>query len=356
LAPSDLNSRSPDPPSRERYARQVLFPALGAAGQARLRASRLLVVGCGALGSRAAEDLARAGAGGLRLVDRDAVEWSNLHRQIGYEEADARAGALKAEALAAHLRRVNGEVAVEAYAVDFNSRNALQLAAGCDLLLDGTDNLPARFLINDVSYRLRVPWIYAGAVGEAAHVQFFSGGAGPCLRCQLPEMPPPGSLPTCDTAGVIGPAAALAAAWQAALALRYLVERDAAALAGRKAMFSAWEGEARFAAVAADPGCSVCAGGRFEALGGREAERATVLCGRKAVQVLPAAGAEAGLDLARLAARLRALGTVEERPRLLRFATAEGPVLTIFPDGRVIVDGLTEPAQALSLYARLIGQ
>jgi adenylyltransferase/sulfurtransferase len=352
----DEKSSASPASSTDRYARQVLFAPLGAEGQRRLQASRLLIVGCGALGSHAAEYLARSGAGSLRLVDRDVVEWSNLHRQLGYEEADAREHSAKAEVLAAHLARVNSEVAVEAHTRDFNYTNALQLAAGCDLLLDGTDNLPARFLLNDVSYRLGVPWIYAGAVGSAAHVQFFSGKEGPCLRCQLPELPPPGTLPTCETAGVIAPACGAAASWQAALALRYLAERDASLLAGRKAMFSLWEAEARIVAAAPDPGCAVCAGRRFETLDGRGADRATLLCGRGAVQVLPAAKETPPLDLAALAARLRSLGRIEARPHSIRLNASAGFTLTLFGDGRALFDGLTDPARARSLYDRWIGQ
>jgi adenylyltransferase/sulfurtransferase len=343
-----------DRPER-RYRRQVLFAPLGEAGQARLAAARVLIVGAGALGSHAAEYLARAGVGRLRVVDRDLVEWSNLHRQIGYDEADASTGRPKAEALAARLARVNAAVEVEARVRDWNYTNALALAEGCDILLDGTDNLPARFLLNDVSYRTGTPWIYAGAVGASSHVQLFSGAAGPCLRCQLPELPPPGALATCDTAGVIGPAAGAAASWQAAWALRYLVERETSALAGRKAVFSLWEPEARIVSARADPSCPVCSGRRFEALEGRGSERAHVLCGRRAVQVLPAAG-QGRLDLGAAAARLEALGPTEERGLLVRTRAADGVTLTLFDDGRAIFDGLTDPARARTLYARFVGQ
>src|SRR5262245_16890424 len=169
---------SPDP-GPERYARQALFAPLGEAGQVRLARSRVLVAGCGALGTHAAELLARAGVGSLRLVDRDLVEWSNLHRQGGFEEAHARQGKPKAEALRGWIGRNNSTVRVDARVAELNAGTALDLASGCDLLLDGTDNLPARFLLNDLSYRLRIPWIYAGAVGAEAHIQLISGTGGP---------------------------------------------------------------------------------------------------------------------------------------------------------------------------------
>ncbi|MBI4601327.1 MAG: ThiF family adenylyltransferase [Planctomycetes bacterium] len=341
--------------SSGRYSRQVLFKPLGPEGQARLAASRVLVAGCGALGTHAAELLARAGVGELRLVDRDIVEWSNLHRQAGFEEAHAREGAPKADALASWLRRVSSEVRVDARVAELNAATALDLAAGCDLILDGTDNLPARFLLNDLSYRLGVPWIYAGSIGAEAHVQLFSGTEGPCLRCQVPELPPPGTLATCDTAGVIGPAAALAASWQAALALRWLAEGDALALAGRKAVLLPWALQARVVRVLADPDCPVCARRELGALEGAGAERSTVLCGRRAVQVLPASGGRGTIDLGAAAARLAHLGTVERRERFLRLSAPDF-TLTLFADGRALFDGLTDPVRARSLYTRLVGQ
>jgi adenylyltransferase/sulfurtransferase len=339
-----------------RYSRQILFAPVGEEGQKRLREARVLIVGCGALGSHSAEQLARAGVGALRLVDRDVVEWSNLQRQSGFEESDARARGLKVEALAARLSRVNSEVALEIHPVDFNFTNALDLAAGADLILDGTDNLPSRFLLNDVSYRLQAPWIYAGAIGGTGHVQFYSGKEGPCLRCQLDELPVPGTLATCDTGGILGPAAGVAASWQAALALRYLSERDPQALAGKKALLSPWDLSARVVLAQADPECPVCAQGRFDALEGEGSGSITALCGREAVQVVPSKKRREGIDLGALARRLEGVGSLERRARFLRLRMEEGVILTLFEDGRAIFDGLTDTARARSLYARYVGE
>ena len=339
----------------ERFSRQQLFAPIGPEGQKRLHDSRVLVVGCGALGSHAAEHLVRAGVGHLRLVDRDIVEWSNLHRQVGYTEDDAQRGRPKATALAAHLRRLRGDAVIDAETRQFDFANALDLAEGCHVFLDGSDNLPTRFLLNDLSYKLGVPWIYAGAIADSAHAQFFSGTSGPCLRCQLPELPPPGSLPTCDTAGVIAPAAAVAASFQVAWALRFLVERNADGLARRKSIVRLWSPEARVVHVDPDPGCSVCVHGRFDTLAGERRERAAVLCGRDTVQVLPAA-VGASVDFEQLAARLAALGHVERLDGLLRLRSPTGYTLTIFDDGRALFSGLTDPGQARNLYARFVGQ
>jgi len=344
----------PAPAPGGRYSRQAIFAPLGAEGQARLESSRVLIVGCGALGSRSAELLARAGVGLLRLVDRDVVELSNLHRS-GFDEADARAGTPKAEALARRLGLANSTVILEPRVQEFAPATALDLCQGIDLVLDGLDNVPTRFLLNDASLRLGLPWIYCGVVGETGHAQLFLPGAGPCLRCILPHLSAAGELPTCDTAGVLGPAVSAIASFQAAMALRCLAGgRDAAlALAGLQVRLGVWSPAAAISRTVQDPECPACAGGSLEFLAGGSLEDATVLCGRSAVQVRPASG-PASLDLPSLAARLRPLGSVEEGRFLLRFDPG-GHRMTIFADGRAIIEGTTDPTRARALHARYVG-
>lgn len=336
-----------------RYHRQELFFTDGRNAQERLKRARVLIVGCGALGTVSAEQLTRAGVGHLRIVDRDVVEWTNLHRQIGFTEKDAQARDPKVDALQRHLAQINSEIEVDARAVDFNFANALQLATDCDLLLDGLDNLQSRFLLNDVSYRLGIPWIYCGAIGGDGHVQYFSGREGPCLRCQLPELPPAGTIPTCDTHGVVAPATGVAASWQSGLALKHLTNPHDTSLAGQKAILSPWRGEARVVTAEPDPDCAVCVDGKFEFLTESRADRVTQLCGRKAVQVLPP-DANTGFDLDRVAERLQRLGHLQRFPQLLRFQS-EDFLLTLFADGRAVFDGLTDRDLARSLYARFVG-
>ena len=339
----------------DRYSRQALFAPLGREGQRRLKAASVLVVGCGALGTHSAEHLARAGVGRLRLVDRDVVEVSNLHRQSGFTEADAREGAPKAAALAGHLSRVNSEVLLEPLVASFDFTTALAHSAEIDLIVDGSDNVPTRFLQNDVSLRNRIPWVYGGAVGEIGHAQFFFPERGPCLRCVLRDVPPAGELATCDTAGVLGPAAAAIGSFQAAMALRYLAggARELPGLIGRQVRLGVWSLGAAISLVERDPGCPACGAGNLEFLDGRLGEAATVLCGRNAVEVRPA-GPPAALSLAALAERLRPLGEVDLRRFLLRFRAVDA-ALTIFPDGRAIVEGTTDPDRAKALHARYIG-
>ncbi len=348
---------SPNPASsrEERYSRQILFPRLGENGQARLRRSRILIVGCGALGSHAAEHLARAGVGTLLLVDRDIIEFSNLHRQATFTEADAREGKPKAIALAEHLGGINSDVSLDPRVTNFDFTNAARIAEGSDLILDGSDNVLTRFLINDLSLASKIPWVYGGAVGEIGHAQFFFPGHGPCLRCLLPDLPAPGELETCDTAGVIGPAPAAIASFQAAMGMRFLSggAAELPSLTSKQVRIGLWSLSTTLSSVQPDPQCPACAGGRLDFLEGRAGEGAAVLCGRKAVQVLPASSPEE-IDLDSLAGRLRSLGDVILMKYFLRFKTGE-VTMTIFPDGRALIEGTTDPGRARALHARYVG-
>src|SRR5579872_6214308 len=204
----------------ERYSKQLLFSPIGEAGQRRLLAGRALLCGCGALGSVVAETLVRAGVGFLRIVDRDFVELSNLQRQVLFEERDVEERLPKAVAAAEKLKRINSTVQIESMVADIDSTNVLRLFDGIDLVLDGSDNFELRFLVNDASLETGVPWIYAGVI--AAHGQMmpiFPGRSG-CLRCLIDRVPDPGSMETCDTAGVLGPAVQVIASLEAVEAIK----------------------------------------------------------------------------------------------------------------------------------------
>lgn len=323
----------------------------GPAGQARLEASTAAVVGVGATGGAIAEALVRAGVGRVRLIDRDVVELSNLHRQVLFDEADAAAGLAKAEAGAARLARLNHEVALEPLVTDLGPDNALELIAGADLVLDGTDNFATRLVLNDACLSRGVPWVYAGVVGTTVHGFPVVPGRTACFRCYLPELPPPGAAETCETAGVLGPAVLVGAGFAAAEGLKLL---GGGPPAEGLLVVDVWTREARRLALPRDPDCAACAG-RYEHLAA-PGQREVRLCGRDAV-MLRAPGSSAP-DLVRLAGRLEGLGRLEARGRhLLRFVPArdEGHTLTVFADGRAIVSGTQDPARARSLYARWVG-
>jgi adenylyltransferase/sulfurtransferase len=335
-----------------RYSRQELFDGLGREGQARVRQARVLVVGAGALGSALAEMMVRTGVGELRLVDRDYVEASNLQRQSLYDEEDAERGLPKAVAAEARLRRINSDVRVAGIVADLGADNAPELLRGTDLVLDGTDNFETRFLLNDLCVREGIPWVYGACVGAYGLALAVRPGVTPCLRCVLQEMPAPGSGPTCDTAGVIAPIVHVVAGLQAAEALKLLAGRTEVLLPGLVTI-DLWTGLFSVMDLAAHkPSCPACVEGRYEYLAGPGAAASAVLCGRDAVQVRPARGGP--LDLAALAARLAPLGRVRRNEHLLRFEGA-GAELAVFLDGRAIVKGVKDAAEARSVYARFVG-
>ena len=335
-----------------RYSRQELFQGIGREGQARLAAARVLVVGCGALGSASSEALVRAGVGALTVVDRDLVETSNLQRQSLFDEQDALQGLPKAVAAQARLERLNSEVRVRGRVLDVGAAEARALVAEADLVIDGSDNFELRYLLNDACLELGRPWIYGACVGSYGLVLTVRPGQGPCLRCVMGDRPQPGTSPTCDTAGVIGPIVQTVAALQVAEALKLLAGHPEALLAGLVSV-DLWTGSFEVLDSSLQPPhCPACTQQRYDYLNEGPAAGAFELCGRDAVHVRAPAGA--WLDLGALELRLAPLGAVKRNPYLLRFSAAEAE-LVVFDDGRAIVKGLSDPARARALYARYVG-
>jgi len=338
----------------ERYSRQVRYAALGAAGQERLASATVAVMGCGALGSAAAMALVRAGVGRVRLIDRDVPEVSNLPRQVLYDEDDVAARLPKAVAAAARLRRCNSVCRVDPVVVDLTPDTVDSALGGVDLVVDGTDNFEARFLVNEFACRERIPWVHGGAIGAEGRVMAVVPGVTACLRCLVPDPPAPGTLPTCDTAGVLGPAALVVGAVQAAEAIKIL--SGAADRVGHRLLAcDLWEGQWRSIDLSglAAVGCPTCRGGDYPWLEGREGSRAAVLCGREAVQIAPRPGTVVDLDA--LATRMAAVGTVAANPWIVRFQTADGLEVSVFRDGRAIVSGTRDEARARGVVARWLG-
>jgi molybdopterin-synthase adenylyltransferase len=335
-----------------RYHRQMLLPQIGATGQDRLAKSRAVLIGCGALGCLLADQLVRAGLGHLRIVDRDVVELTNLQRQTLFDEADARNGLPKAVAAANRLRAINSEVVIEPVVLDLHAVNAEEVI-GADLILDGTDNAETRYLLNDVAVKKGVPWVYGACVGMEGRMMAVRPGRTPCLRCLFPTPPAPGSLPTCDTSGILGPVAAMVASMQATAAIQLLIGAEPP---NQMMSIDGWGG--RFHATPMEgpvENCPACARRRFDYL----AQRTRVpvaLCGRNAVQVQPAASGGT-FAFEAVASKLKSVGQVERTPYLLRCTLEESAALrlTLFTDGRMIVHGTTDLDQARSIYARYVG-
>jgi molybdopterin-synthase adenylyltransferase len=336
----------------ERYSRQILFPEIGTAGQERLLASRVLIVGCGALGASHAEMLARAGVCKLRIVDRDFVEFTNLQRQTLFKESDAAERLPKAIAAKKRIAEINSETEVEAIIADVNNSNVESLLDGCDLVLDGTDNFQVRYLLNDACVKHGKTWIYGAAVSSYGTTMTIIPGETPCLRCIFDEMPDAGSSPTCDTAGVIMPIIATVSATQVSEALKILVG-DAASLHSSLMQFDVWANDRqRIKLGEPNPDCKTCGRRIFEFLDAESQEFSAVLCGRNAVQIAPPQ--KTGLDLPALAEKLRNIGEVKQNEYLVRFTPGENEV-TVFSDGRAIVKGTDDISAARSLYAKYIG-
>jgi molybdopterin-synthase adenylyltransferase len=340
------------PAAGSRYSRQELFAGIGPEGQARIRSARALVVGCGALGSSLAEMMARAGVGVLTLIDRDYVEESNLQRQSLFDEADAARGMPKAVAAEAKLRAVNSDVRVRGIVADLSTENADELLAGADIVLDGTDNFEARFLVNDVCVRERIPWVYGACVGAYGLALLVRPGVSPCLRCVLEEMPAPGSGPTCDTAGVVAPIVHVVAGIQAGEALKVLAGRLESFLPGVVSV-DLWQGLFEVMDLRGRaPWCPACTEGRYDYAVKGAAGASAVLCGRDAVQIRAPRGTR--VDLAALASRLAGAGSVTANEHLVRFVGADAE-LVVFGDGRAIVKGVRDAAQARGVYAKYVG-
>lgn len=333
----------------------MLFAGIGVDGQRRLRQARILVCGCGALGGAVADGLTRAGVGFLRLVDRDFVELSNLQRQVLFDEDDVTRGLPKAIAAANRLGRVNSEVQLDPIVADIDPGNMLGFARDVDLIIDGMDNFETRFLINDAALELGKPWIYAGCLGSHGQVLPIIPGQTACLRCLLGDLPGPAETETCDTAGVLGPAISVIASLEVTLALK-LICQGLSAVTEQMAVVDVWDPSLRLmrtAGLRSQADCPACVHGRRDWLRGDRSSRSTVLCGRNAVQITPPE--KRALVLADFAQRLATVGTVSQNPFLLRVDLPEERRITLFPDGRAIVQGTSDPAVARSLYARYVG-
>jgi len=338
---------------RSRYARQIRFAPFGVEGQQRLLASRALVVGCGALGSVIANTLARAGVGHLRIVDRDFLELNNLQRQVLYDEDDVAAGLPKAIAARNRLVKINSQIEIDAVVADVDPTNIERLLAGVDCLVDGTDNFETRFLLNDAAVKLGIPWIYGGCLGAEGQTLTVLPGETPCLRCLMPDPPPPGSSPTCDSAGILATIIGVIASWEASEAIKILSgHREAASRVWT--VLDLWDNTARQIKLAGAKGadCPCCVKREFPWLAGQRGSHTAILCGRNAVQ-LSFPGREA-VSLDQLADKLAAVGQVTKNKYLVRAAIGEYQ-LTVFPDGRAVIGGTEDIAEARSMYAKFVG-
>ncbi|HSW38887.1 MAG TPA: ThiF family adenylyltransferase [Acidobacteriota bacterium] len=335
---------------RHRYARQAVLGVIGNAGQEKLAESTVLVVGCGALGSTQAELLARAGLGRLIIVDRDVLELHNLQRQLLFDEGDVRERLPKAVAAARRLRAINSDIVIEDVVADVTPDNIAELLRPADLIIDGTDNFETRYLLNDAAVRESKPYVYGGVLGTEGAVMAVRPDRGPCLCCVFPDPPDAQNLPTCETQGVLNTAVAWVAALQVTETIKLLLHPSGADF--KLHALDVWSGTARAFEARRNENCVCCGKRNFDFLSGKRGSASTVFCGRNAVQVTPEQRTTP--DFKKLGERLAPFGSVTVNGLVLEFTFGEQRMI-VFPDGRVLVIGTTDTAEARSLVARYIG-
>lgn len=324
----------------------MLLPEIGPAGQKKLGRSTAVVIGCGALGTHALSLLVRAGVGKVRVVDRDVIEESNLQRQTLFSEEDI--GRAKAKVAEERLGAVNSEIHIEGLVADVSFANVQSIVRDATVVVDATDNMDTRFLVNDACVKLGIPWVYGGAVGTTGMVMPIVP-RGPCLRCVFAFPPPPGELPTCDTVGIINTLPSVIASLEVTEAFKIMLGKEPL----KELMFvDVWHGEIQHIRVMRNPECECCGKRNFEFLQAKRRKFVASLCGRNAVQIVPSRPLRGGLEPLRK--KLSKLGRTETVDGLLKFR--DGKVdLTVFPDGRTIVANTTDIAKAKTVFSKYVG-
>jgi len=322
------------------YQRQQLF--LGKSAQDKLFRSKVVLIGCGALGSNIGVNLARAGIGNITVVDRDMVEEENLGtHNYTYSEI----GLPKAIALKENILCINRQIKVNAVVADINNKNIWEFVRGKDLIIDGTDNFQIRFLINDACVKSKVPWVYGSCVKSIGSVAVFYP-KGPCFRCVFPRMP--SRLETCDTAGILSTLPSTIASIQVAEAIKLLI--------GRKTeqnvlFYDCMKQTLDKVALKKNSKCKTCSKHSYEFLKSKTRET-TVMCGKAIVQISP----KRPLEIKELINRLQNVDVeiIGGNLYLMSFKV-KNYVITVFEDGRALVKGTSDEKTAKSLYSRYVG-
>ena len=337
-----------------RYIRQEIFSEIGIKGQEKIRKSTCVIVGLGALGSVSAELLARAGIGKLILIDRDIVELSNLQRQSLFDESDV--GKPKALAAKEKLNKINSEVKIDFFIDDLNSNNINKIISinkknnkitknrknTVDLILDCTDNLETRFLINDFSIKNKIPFIYSSAVGSKGYVFDVVPDETPCLRCFLKEA---SQLDTCETFGVLNTITNLISSIQANEAIKILLNKN---FEKDLLFFDIWKNELLKIKINKSKNCTCCVKNNFEYLGGKKSSRIVKLCGDNIYQIKAKSIDQKQFN--NLKNKLKKIGKVVDFCYCINFNKS----LTIFNDGRALIKANDEK-EAKSLYSKFVG-
>jgi adenylyltransferase/sulfurtransferase len=334
---------------RNRYSRQTMFNCIGEQGQLKLAKSSAVIMGCGALGCNAANLLVRAGVGRVRIIDRDFVEYPNLHRQTLFTENDVKDRLPKAVAAKRRLQEINSLVEVEGIVADVNFSNIERFCAGMDVILDGLDNLETRYLVNDVSQKLRIPYIYGGAIASIGMTMSIIPGFTPCFRCVFPDLPPHGAVPTCETEGVLGPITTVISSLEATEALKVLGGSD---LVNKDLItFDVWDISFERTPIERNKDCPSC-NGRYEFLEKKSRFIKSSLCGQsRGIQVIDTESQE--VVLKHLAARLAGMPNLSYNEYMLQF-DVDPYTVTVFADGRAIISNTLDEPAAEKLYLKYV--
>lgn len=329
-----------------RYSRQMLIKNIGYKGQLKLTKSKVAIVGCGATGSFMANLLARMGVGFIHLIDRDIVELSNLHRTNLLDEEDVEKVRPKSVACRDKIKRINSSIRVEAAVDRLSKQNAEKLLAGVDLIIDGTDDVETRLLINDFAVKHGTPWIYIGVERWYGVVMPIIPGETACYRCLI-DTPPERRGNACEYLGVVNPAVALTTSIAASLALRILLGER---VEGAMYIIDAWRNEVNKIEIARNPRCPACVLHRYDYLERETVTGASVICGSNQVEILPPKPLR--LDLENLL-RLDEVSVLKfnEYVALIQFQDLE---LMLFNNGRAIVTNTIDREKALRGYEKLL--
>lgn len=335
----------------KRYSRQIKVSEIGEEGQSKLLKSSVLLVGCGGLGSAIATILVRAGVGKLRIIDRDIVDITNLQRQILFEEEDVSSNIPKAVLAEKKLKKVNREIKIEGIVADFNPTNAEFFAKGIDLIIDGLDNMEGRFLLNDLSVKTGIPWIYGTCLSTYGMTFNIIPGKTPCFRCIYDNIGT--QTLTCETVGIIGSIAIVVAAIQSAEAIKILTEKKEN-LRKELLFIDLWKNEFEKIPIShlKKDDCPACGKKNFEFLEGKIISSTVSLCGSNSVQINPPVAKS--IDLEKAIEVLKPYGIVVFNEYLIKLFY-ENYEITIFKDGRAVIKGTSEPSVARSLYSKFVG-
>lgn len=334
----------------ERYSRQSVFSFIGEEGQKKLLKSKVAIIGMGALGTVAANNLCRAGVGFIRMADRDYVEITNLQRQILYDESDAKQSLPKVIAAYNHLTKINSEISLEPVITDVNSSNIEQLIRDVDLVLDATDNWEIRLLINEACIEFEIPWIYCGALGgEGMTMNILQGKDTPCLKCFVPEaMSTPNQ--TCSSYGVLNMVTNAIASVQTAEAIKILINSED--IRDELLIMNLWKNHMDSVKIEKNSDCPACVHKQYEYFGKMRGSYTTNLCGTNSIQIVPSVPAQ--VDFQTMAARLKKIGKVEYNRFTLTFSDNKYEIM-LFQDGRAIIKNTIDENNARSVYTEYIG-